>query len=157
MQRTHIFLAALLAGAVSVSAAAAADAQSAVPSAHTARAAKVTLRHTRLGNILATSSGFTLYEFTHDHSTANTCVHISGCSETWPALQTSGRPTAGPGVRASLLSATRLPHGKTQVTYAGHPLYLYSGDSGPGETSYVGESVFGGRWYALSASGGAVR
>ena len=109
-----------------------AGAQGAVPTAHAARAAKVTLRHTRLGNILATSSGFTLYEFTHDHSSANTCVHISECSDTWPALQTSGRPTAGPGVRASLLSTTRLPDGKTQVTYAGHPLYLYSGDSATG-------------------------
>lgn len=157
MQRTHIFLAALLAGAVSVSAAAIAGAQGAVPAAHAARAAKVTLRHTRLGNVLATSSGFTLYEFTRDHSSANTCVHIRECSESWPALLTSGRPTAGPGVKASLLSSTRLSGGKTQVTYAGHPLYLYSGDSGPGETSYVGESMFGGRWYALSASGGAVK
>ncbi len=155
MQRTRIFLAALLAGAVSVTTVA--DAQSAVGTAHAAHAAKVTLRHTRLGNILATSSGFTLYEFTHDHARANTCVLISGCSESWPALQTSGRPTAGPGVRASLLSTTRLPHGKTQVTYAGHPLYLYSGDSGPGETSYVGESAFGGRWYALNSAGGAVK
>lgn len=155
MQRNRIFLAVALAGAVSVSVAA--GAQGALGTAHAARAAKVMLRHTRLGNILATSSGFTLYEFTHDHSSANTCVHISGCSETWPPLQTSGRPIAGPGVRASLLSTTRLPHGKTQVTYAGHPLYLYSGDSGPGETSYVGESAFGGRWYALNSAGGTVR
>jgi predicted lipoprotein with Yx(FWY)xxD motif len=155
MQRTHIFLTVLLAGAVSASMIA--SAQGAVPTAHSSRTAKVTLRHTRLGNILATSSGFTLYEFTHDHASANTCVHISGCSESWPPLQTSGRPTAGPGVRASLLSTTRLPHGKTQVTYAGHPLYLYSGDSGPGETSYVGESVFGGRWYALNSAGRAVK
>jgi predicted lipoprotein with Yx(FWY)xxD motif len=155
MQRPHIFLAVALASAVSASAIA--GAQGAVPAAHSSRAAKVQLRHTSLGNILATSSGFTLYEFTHDHSSANTCVHISGCSESWPALQTSGRPTAGRGVKASLLSTTRLPGGKTQVTYAGHPLYLYSGDSGPGETSYVGESLFGGRWYALNSAGHAVK
>jgi predicted lipoprotein with Yx(FWY)xxD motif len=154
MQRTHIFLAVALAGAVSVSTAAGAQG---VPTAHAARAAKVTLRHTRLGNILATSSGFTLYEFTRDHSSSNTCVRIRECPETWPALQTRGRPTAGPGVKASLLSTTRLPGGKTQVTYAGHPLYLYSGDSGPGETSYVGETAFGGRWYALNSSGRTVK
>jgi predicted lipoprotein with Yx(FWY)xxD motif len=154
MQRTHIFLAVALAGAVSVSTAAGAQD---IPTAHAARAAKVTLRHTRLGNILATSSGFTLYEFTRDHSSSNTCVHIRECSGTWPALQTRGRPTAGPSVKASLLSTTRLPGGKTQVTYAGHPLYLYSGDSGPGETSYVGETAFGGRWYALNSSGRTVK
>jgi predicted lipoprotein with Yx(FWY)xxD motif len=157
MQRTNIFLAALLAGAVSVSAAAAAAAQGATPAAHTARAAKVTLRHTPLGNILATSSGFTLYEFTRDHTGADSCVRIGGCSETWPALQTSGKPTAGPGVHASLLSTIRLPGGHTQVTYAGHPLYMYSGDSGPGETSYVGETAFGGKWYAINSSGHTVK
>jgi predicted lipoprotein with Yx(FWY)xxD motif len=157
MQRTRIFLAALLAGAVSVSAAAAVAQGTAAPAAHAARAARVTLRHTRLGNILATSSGFTLYEFTHDRGPHNSCVHISECSGTWPPYTTGGRPSAGPGVRASLLSSIRIPGGKTQVAYAGHPLYLYSGDSRPGETSYVGESAFGGRWYALSASGGVVR
>jgi predicted lipoprotein with Yx(FWY)xxD motif len=161
MQRTRIFLAALLAGAVSVSAAAAAIAvaqdTAAAPAAHTARAAKVTLRHTRLGNILATSSGFTLYEFTHDRGPHNSCVSIRECSGTWPPYTTVGRPSAGPGVRASLLSSIRIPGGKTQVAYAGHPLYLYSGDSRPGETSYVGESAFGGRWYALNSAGGTVR
>ena len=62
----------------------------------------------------------------------------------------------GPACHLAALH-TKIPGGKTQVTYAGHPLYLYSGDSGPGETSYVGESMFSGRWYALNASGGAVR
>jgi predicted lipoprotein with Yx(FWY)xxD motif len=121
------------------------------------RPAKVMLRHTRLGTILVSSSGRTLYEFTHDHGASNSCLRISGCAESWPALQTGGRPIAGPGVRKSLLSSIRLPSGAKQVTYAGHPLYLYAGDSGPGETSYVGENQFGGRWYALRASGALVR
>lgn len=155
MQRTPIFLAALLAAVVSVCSAT--IAQGAAPAARAARGARVTLRHTRLGAILASSSGFTLYEFTHDRGPHNSCVSIRECSGTWPAYTTSGRPSAGPGVRASLLSSIRIPGGKTQVTYAGHPLYLYSGDSRPGETSYVGESVFGGRWYALNASGGTVK
>ena len=121
------------------------------------RPAKVMLRHTRLGTILVSSSGRTLYEFTRDHGARNSCLRISGCAELWPALQTGGRPIAGPGVRSSLLSSIRLPSGARQVTYAGHPLYLYAGDSGPGETSYVGENQFGGRWNALRASGELVR
>jgi predicted lipoprotein with Yx(FWY)xxD motif len=155
MQRTHIFLAALLAGAVSASIAAAA--QAGAPTAHASRAAKVQLRHTRLGSILVSSSGFTLYKFTRDHGARNSCVRIRECPQTWPAYTTSGRPAAGAGVRASLLSSVRIAGGKTQVTYAGHPLYLYSGDSRPGETSYVGENAFGGRWYALNSSGATVR
>ena len=79
---------------------------------------------------------------------------IRECSGTWPPYTTKRPPRGRPGVRASLLSSIKIAGGKTQVTYAGHPLYLYSGDSGPGETSYVGESAFGGRWYALNGSGG---
>jgi predicted lipoprotein with Yx(FWY)xxD motif len=43
------------------------------------------------------------------------------------------------------------------VTYAGHPLYLYVGDSRAGETGYVGIHQFGGIWDALSAQGKMVR
>jgi predicted lipoprotein with Yx(FWY)xxD motif len=156
MQRTHALLAAVLATATGV-ASAVASAQSNPPTARAGAAAKVQLRHTSLGSILVSSSGRTLYEFTRDHTATDTCVTLSGCSAAWPALQTRGRPSAGPGVKASLLSTIRLSGGRTQVTYAGHPLYTYSGDSGPGETSYVGESAFGGRWYAINASGHTVK
>lgn len=160
MQRTRSLLAptlTALAIAAAISGPIAAGALGASPRAHAARGAKVQLRHTRLGNILVSSSGRTLYEFTRDHGAHNSCVAIRECSGFWPAYTTSGRPLAGAGVRASLLSSIHIPGGKTQVTYAGHPLYLYSADSGPGETSYVGENAFGGRWYALNASGGTVR
>jgi len=151
MKRTYVFLAIALASAAS--AATVASAQTSPPAAHSSRAATVSLRHTNLGSILVSSSGRTLYEFTKDHSGKNSCAAISGCSEAWPSLTTSGRPTAGSGIKASLLSSTS----GHQVTYAGHPLYTYSGDSGPGETSYVGVKQFGGTWYALTASGGAVK
>lgn len=156
MQRTQVFLVGVLLSAASVSAAA--GAHSALPTAAAAgRAAKVGLRHTSLGTILVSSSGRTLYEFTRDRPRTNTCVKIAECSGSWPALKTAGKPIAGPGVRASLLSTIKLPGGATQVTYAGHALYLYTGDSGPGQTSYVGEKAFGGRWYAIDAAGRAVR
>ena len=66
-------------------------------------------------------------------------------------------PIAGHGVRASLLSTIRLPSGARQVTYAGHPLYLYREATERGETGYIGVSHFGGTWDALNASGGTVR
>jgi predicted lipoprotein with Yx(FWY)xxD motif len=151
MKRTYVFLAVALAGAVS--AATVASAQRSPLIAHWSRAATVQLRHTDLGNILVSSSGRTLYEFTRDHANRNSCATISGCSAVWPSLKASGRPTAGSGVKASLLSSTS----GNQVTYAGHPLYTYSGDSGPGKTSYVGVKQFGGTWYAINASGGTVK
>ncbi len=151
MKRTQVFLAIALASAAG--AATQASAQRSLPAARQSAAATVQLRHASLGSILVSGSGRTLYEFTRDHGDKSSCVAISGCSEVWPSLKASGRPTAGSGIKASLLSTT----GGKQVTYAGHPLYTYSGDSGPGKTSYVGAKQFGGTWYALTASGAAVK
>ncbi len=150
MKRPYVFLAvalAVTAGAVTV-----ASAKPSITSARSSSVATVQLRHTSLGSILVSSSGRTLYEFTRDHANKSSCTSIRGCSTIWPSLRASGRPTAGSGVRASLLSTSG-----GQVTYAGHPLYLYSGDRGPGKTSYVGVKQFGGTWYALNASGGTVK
>ncbi len=155
MKRTSIILAGVLAGAASCSAVA--SAHGGAPAAHAGRAATVQLRHTSVGTILTSSSGATLYEFTRDHGSENSCVKVSGCSAVWPALQTSGTPSAGAGVEGSLLSSIRLSGGARQVTYAGHPLYLYSSGTRPGETSYVGITEFGGAWDAISASGRAVK
>jgi predicted lipoprotein with Yx(FWY)xxD motif len=40
-----------------------------------------------------------------------------------------------------------------QVTYAGHPLYTYVGDSGPDETNGNGVNLNGGLWHEMAASG----
>ena len=151
MKRTYVFLAVALASAAS--GATVASAQRNLPAAHSSAAATVQLRHTNLGSILVSSSGRTLYEFTRDHANKNSCAAIGGCSAVWPALKASGRPTAGSGIKASLLSSISA----NQVTYAGHPLYTYSADNSPGRTSYVGVKEFGGTWYAINASGGAVK
>jgi predicted lipoprotein with Yx(FWY)xxD motif len=155
MKPTHIILA--LAAAASVSVTAVATAEESTPSAHSSRAATVGLHRTNLGSILVNGSGRTLYEFTRDRTNKNSCAAIRGCPETWPPLKASGRPTAGAGVKASLLSSISLARGAKQVTYAGRALYTYAGDSGPGETSYVGIKAFGGTWYAMNARGQAVK
>jgi len=154
MKRTYTLFAVLLAAAASVSAVASAHGDA--PSAHASRAAEVVLRHTSLGTILTTSSGFTLYEFTRDRAGEDSCMKIHGCAQVWPALETGGKPTAGSGVKASLLSSIRVSGGARQVTYAGHALYTYSADS-RGSTAYVGVSAFGGSWYAVNASGHTVK
>jgi predicted lipoprotein with Yx(FWY)xxD motif len=155
VKRTHTFPAAIVAALACTSALA--GAAVAGPTAHGSRAAKIQLRHSGLGKILVDAQGFTLYRFTKDTSKRNTCVTTSGCTLTWPALTTSASPTAGPGVKASLLSTIKLPNGAKQVTYAGHPLYRYASASERAETVYVGASQFGGIWYAVSAGGGVVK
>jgi predicted lipoprotein with Yx(FWY)xxD motif len=155
VKRTNILLVGILSGVVGTSAVA--SAQGAGPTAHAAKAAKVQLRNTSLGKVLVNASGFTLYSFTRDSRNKNTCVKISECSEIWKGLSASARPTAGPGVKASLLSTITLPGGTKQVTYAGHPLYLYVPASERAETSYVGAMQFGGRWNAVNAAGKTVK
>jgi predicted lipoprotein with Yx(FWY)xxD motif len=155
LKRTYMLSALALAGVMSSSVAA--GAQGGSPSAHSARAASVQLRKTGMGKILVDASGFTVYEFTRDSRNKNTCVKVSGCSAVWPALTTSGNPTAGSGVKASLLSTIKLAGGARQITYAGHPLYRYSEATERAETSYIGVSHFGGKWLAVNAAGGAVK
>jgi predicted lipoprotein with Yx(FWY)xxD motif len=155
MKRTHVMLPAMLASAaIAAPLAAAATAQ---PSAHASRAAKIQLRRTSLGKILVDTTGFTVYRFGKDTGKRNTCVASRACSTAWPALTTSGSPTAGPGVNASLLSTIRLANGSRQVTYAGHPLYRYAATSERAETSYAGIEQFGGKWYAVNSAGRNVK
>jgi predicted lipoprotein with Yx(FWY)xxD motif len=125
------------------------------PSARSTLFHTVELRKTKLGKILVNSAGSILYEFTSDHPKKDTCVKISGCSTVWLALPAQGKPSAGAGVRASLLSTISLPGGGNQVTYAGHPLYIY--EAAPTLISYVGAKQFGGKWYAVDAKGQAVK
>ena len=124
--------------------------------AHPAQATTIQLRRTAVGAILATAGGRTIYTFGRDSRNRDRCAAISGCTSVWPLVATSGTPIAGRGVSRRLLGTIRV-HGAKQVTYAGWPLYTYAGDSGPGQTSYVGVSQFGGPWYAINARGGRVK
>jgi predicted lipoprotein with Yx(FWY)xxD motif len=142
--------------AASLTAIAAVTADASAP-ARAAAAQKLQLRHTSLGSILVDASGFTLYRFSKDTGAQDTCMANRECDLTWPPLTSSARPTAGPGVKASLISTIALPGGKRQVTYAGHPLYVYGPASERGETGYVGVRQFGGTWYGVSASGANVK
>jgi predicted lipoprotein with Yx(FWY)xxD motif len=153
MRPTRLLFAGVLVAAVSWAAIASAR----PPVGHVAQTSTIELRETKLGKIITNSSGFTLFRFTKDAKNKDNCVGISGCPEVWPPLTVTGTPTAGPGLKASKLSTTTLPNGEKQVTYFGHPLYLYVGDKGPEETGYVGALEFGGHWYALNAKGGSVK
>jgi predicted lipoprotein with Yx(FWY)xxD motif len=122
-----------------------------------ARHTTLKLRHTSVGTILVNSGGFTLYAFTRDARNRDRCQKIKQCLKLWPAVTTNGRPVAGKGVRQTLIGTIRLASGARQVTYAGHPLYTYTGDSAPGQTFYVNFFQFGGSWPAVNAAGREVK
>jgi predicted lipoprotein with Yx(FWY)xxD motif len=116
--------------------------------------ATVNLRKTSLGRVLVNSKGHTLYLFRKDRNGKSSCS--GSCAKFWPPLLHHGKPTAGSGVKASLLGTTRRNNGSLQVTYNKHPLYTYTLDRKAGQTKGEGILAFGARWYAVSANGRAV-
>ena len=123
--------------------------KSAAPHAPTVRVAK-----TRLGKVLVDSRGRTLYLFTKDSGTKSACS--GACATAWPPLRASGKPTVSGGAKASLVRTTTRSDGKPQVTYNGHPLYGYQGDSKPGDTNGQDVDGFGAPWYVLSPAGNEI-
>jgi predicted lipoprotein with Yx(FWY)xxD motif len=123
---------------------------SAPPKTASGQPATVGVENTNLGKILDNGQGRTLYLFQADSGTKSNCS--GACATNWPPL-TSANPTVGKGANASMLGTSKRSDGKTQVTYNGHPLYTFAGDSGPGDTSGQGVNAFGGLWYVLSPAG----
>ena len=119
------------------------------------RTAAVTARSSRYGRILFDGSGRALYLFTRDRAGRSSCS--GACAKAWPPFLTRTAPRAGQGLHAGLLGTTRRSDGGLQVTYAGHPLYYYQGDTKPGEIKCQGVSNFGGLWLVVSPAGRAVR
>jgi predicted lipoprotein with Yx(FWY)xxD motif len=65
----------------------------------------------------------------------------------------TGTPNAtGAAVSADLGTITR-SDGSKQVTYKGHPLYLFAKDKDGGDAYGQGIKSFGAGWYALAPSG----
>lgn len=116
--------------------------------------ATIALRSTKLGMILVSSKGRTLYLFRKDKGGSSACT--SSCAAYWPPLVARGKPTAGAGVKASLIGTTKRSDGSRQVTYNKHPLYTYTLDTKAGQVNGEGSSNFGAKWYAVSAAGAAV-
>ena len=64
--------------------------------------------------------------------------------------------TASGSAKASDLGTITRSDGTKQVTYNGHPLYYYAGDSGSGTASGQGSDSFGAKWWLVSPSGSDV-
>jgi predicted lipoprotein with Yx(FWY)xxD motif len=120
------------------------------PASTTATSSRALLHTTRIHGIsvLTNSSGYTLYWFAPDSPSRSTCYGT--CAVYWPPV--IGSPVAGSGVTGKLGAIMRTG-GATQVTYDGHPLYTYVGDSAPGQATGNDINLNGGYWYEMTASG----
>jgi predicted lipoprotein with Yx(FWY)xxD motif len=102
-------------------------------------------------SFLTDSLGRSLYLFASDTGSKSTCS--AACVTVWPPLIAKGAPTAGTGATAGDLGTIARSDGTKQVTYDGHPLYYFSGDSAAGQTNGEGVNGFGAPWYLVAPSG----
>ena len=73
------------------------------------------------------------------------------------ATATGGKPAVAGGANAALSSARLLrSDGGRQVTYNGHPLYLFVKDHKPGDINGQGLTAFGAAWFAVSPAGNQI-
>ena len=118
-------------------------------------ASVVSTRTTSLGTFLVDAKGRALYLWDADHGRKSTCS--GACAQAWPPLTTAGTPKASGAAKASLLGTTTRPDGSREVTYAGHPLYYFEGDTMPGQTTGQGSGSFGSPWWVVSPGGKAIQ
>ena len=121
------------------------------PKSSTGASATLGVANSSLGSILVNSTGRTLYLFKADSGTRSACT--GACATAWPPLLAIGTPTPGAGLTVSKLGTITRSGGSHQVTYNGHPLYVYVGDKKPGDVTGQGVTAFGASWFALTPSG----
>lgn len=122
---------------------------SSTPATPAAAGADLKTGDTSLGKVVVNGEGRTVYVFDKDSAASGTSACSGDCLVKWPPVQaTSGNLTVS-GISGQLGTIKR-PDGTEQVTLAGMPLYLYSGDSHAGDVT--GQAV-GGVWWAVSPSG----
>jgi len=108
-----------------------------------------------LGTFLVDGKGRALYLWEADHGSRSACS--GACAQAWPPLTVTGTPKASGAVKGSLLGTTKRADGSREVTYAGHPLYLFAGDSRAGQTTGQGSTAFGAPWWVVTPAGKALQ
>jgi predicted lipoprotein with Yx(FWY)xxD motif len=106
------------------------------------------------GTYLTGASGRAVYLWDADTGDMSTCS--GACAKAWPPVITKSAPTASGGAQASDLGTTRRSDGLEQVTYKGHPLYYFVGDTHSGDVTGQGSNNFGAKWWLVNESGSAI-
>jgi predicted lipoprotein with Yx(FWY)xxD motif len=112
----------------------------------------ITTMSTPDGTILSVG-GHAVYLWEKDTTAASQCS--GACAAAWPPVTVTGVPEAAGAAKASDLGTFTRADGTEQVTYNGHPLYYFAGDTGHSENGQ-GSDGFGALWWLVSPSGTAV-
>jgi len=103
------------------------------------------------GSFLTNGSGRAVYLWVKDGKNMSACS--GACAGAWPPVPATGTVTASGGAKASELGTITRSDGTKQVTYDGHPLYYFAGDTGAGQDSGQGSDSFGAKWWLVAPSG----
>lgn len=124
---------------------------SSAPAASGSSSVIVKIAKTDAGTALTNAAGFTLYTFQADKGTTSTCY--GACAQFWPPVIGTAHMAAGQNISGHFGTTTR-KDGKIQVTYDGHPLYTYAGDTKPGQAAGNGINQDGGIWNVITTAAG---
>jgi predicted lipoprotein with Yx(FWY)xxD motif len=146
------------AGATSTSTPAAAAstpaAAASTPAAGSGKAMVISTGSSSAGKFLTNASGRALYLWMKDPKNQSMCT--GGCAGAWPPVTTTGTVTGAGGVLSSDLGTITRAGGTKQVTYDGHPLYYFSGDTSADQVNGQGSTGFGAYWWLIAPSGSAI-
>ena len=106
------------------------------------------------GTFLTDGSGRAVYMFAKDGTDKSACD--GACASAWPPVTTTGSPVASGGAQSSDLGTLTRSNGAKQVTYDGHALYYFAGDSSAGQTNGQGVDGFGAKWWLVAPSGAVI-
>src|SRR6185437_13880683 len=114
----------------------------------------ITTKTSSGGSFLTNGAGRAIYLFMADSTGKSACD--GACAAAWPPVIATAQPTATGGAQASGLSTITRSDGSKQVTYDGHPLYYFTGDTGPGTDKGQGLDNFGAKWWLVAPTGSTI-
>ena len=114
----------------------------------------ITTKSGSTGAFLTNASGRAVYLWAKDGTNMSACS--GACAAAWPPVPATGQLTAAGGAKASDLGTITRSDGTKQVTYDGHPLYYFAGDSGAGQANGQGSDSFGAKWWLVAPSGAQI-
>jgi predicted lipoprotein with Yx(FWY)xxD motif len=103
---------------------------------------------------LTGESGKALYLWVADSNGKSVCS--GACAQAWPPVTVKSMPKASGNAVSSDLGTISRSDGTKQVTYKGHPLYYYVGDTRSGTISGQGSDGFGAKWWLVTPKGTAI-
>jgi predicted lipoprotein with Yx(FWY)xxD motif len=114
----------------------------------------ITTKSGSTGAFLTNASGRAVYLWAKDGMNMSACS--GACAAAWPPVPATGQLTAAGGAKASDLGTITRSDGTKQVTYDGHALYYFAGDSAAGQTNGQGSDSFGAPWWLVAPTGAKI-